>query len=97
MDEVELIFSQVEKFRKFDAFRIVDPLTNMIIKEKCFTERNFQFPNYNISQTINFYKQCYSSTKPVLNITYQEGSIFLLLIVPVKIDNKELMSELLIG
>lgn len=95
MDDFDSVLEQFEKFKSFDAVRIVNPSNNLTIDEKYYAFDKTHFPNFNINQTKNFFGLCTASQKPVLNIIHAHGDVFLLIVTPVNLHNHELLSEFL--
>lgn len=95
MDEFEAVFNQLKSETYFDAVRIVDPADNSILKEKYINSNDIFFPDFDRKQTRRYFGLCDASKRPVLNILHENGHVFLLMITPVKLAEKDLLAELL--
>jgi len=95
MDVFESVFKQLEPATYFDAVRVVDPADNSILKEKFFNPIDIPFPDFDARQTKMYCNLCNSSKKPVLLLLHENGHVFLLMLTPVKLADKELLAELL--
>ena len=95
MDDFEAVFKQLKPATCFDAVRIVDPADNSILKEKYINSTDISFPDFDRKLTGRYFELCNGSKKSVLNIVHENGHVFLLMITPVKLAEKDLLAELL--
>jgi two-component system cell cycle response regulator len=95
MDAFESALKQLGQSTSFDAVRIVDPTDNTVVKERHYHSIKIAMPNYNIKQTKAFYDLCISSKQPVLNLIHKRDIVFLMLFEPVRLFNKNLLSEMI--
>jgi two-component system cell cycle response regulator len=95
MDAFESVFNQLTPAKYFDAVRIIDPAENSVIKEKHYNPIAIPFPDFDIKQTNKYFDLCNSSKKPVLSLLHENEHIFLLMLIPIKLADKDLLAEFL--
>lgn len=95
MDVFESAFTQLFESMAFDAVRIVDPDTNLIVQEKQSPSLPKHFPDLTPAQTKAYLTLCLPSGEPILNFIHEKDQVSLLVAIPFQISAKTMLAEFL--
>ncbi len=95
MNAFGAVISQLQQ-HSFDAVRIINPYTNVVLNDEFFTDLEIPFPDFDITQTKRFYELSVESKKPVINLLHWQELVLIILSFPVKLMEQELLCELLV-